>query len=219
MEGSLIYCLHKAAHMNGKFSESSSVRYENSNMRSGLTKIEDCRVKGSSLIAVVKYMEMKWGKAYINSLKIPFDIKEIKRDKFYPYEWMIFMRDEISKRSVGREEQTFKKVGYDVIKSAFEGHFVINYIVKKRPLEKILADMEKNREYLNVYEGEGRVEDGRIIVRADQVCETKSESFCWITEGALRALIEASGKNATVKHTKCMFHGDDHCIFEITEEK
>ena len=59
----------------------------------------------------------------------------------------------------------------------------------------------------------------KIELVADQICEDQTEEMCWIIEGALKALMQASNKNAVVKHTKCQFHGDEHCVFEVYEEK
>ena len=184
-----------------------------------LRPIEECKVKGSALSAVLKYIEIKWGKNYVKGLNLPFNPEEIKQGRYYPYEWMRFLNEKIGEKARGKEEQVFKKMGYDIVKSALEGRIVINYLIKKRPLEKLLEDMYRNSEYLNVLDVNVVKDDGRFQLIADQICEDRSEQRCWMIEGALNAMIKSSNKNAVVKHTKCQFHGDEHCVFEVYEEK
>ncbi len=181
--------------------------------------MDECKVKGSSINAILRYIQLKWGKPYVESLKLPFNPSEIKVDRYYPYEWVRYLHKKIAEKAQGREEQAFKKMGQDVVNSALEGHIVINYLIKRRSLEKLLEDMDKSSEYINVFDG-GIIKEGdRLQVIADQTCEDRSEQMCWITEGALNAMIKSSKKNAVVKHTKCQFHGDEHCVFEVIEQK
>ena len=188
-----------------------------SNMK--LRPVEECKVKGSAITAILKYMEMKWGKSYVNGLNLPFDPKQIKQAKYYPYQWMIFLNHKIEEKAQGKEEEAFKKMGYDIVNSALEGRIVINYLIKRRPVEKLLEDMYKNSEYINVLDVKIVKQGDKLQLIADQVCEDRSEHRCWTLEGALDAMIKSSKKNATVKHTKCQFHGDEHCVFEVIERK
>ena len=184
-----------------------------------LRPIEECKAKGSAILAVLKYMEIKWGKTYIESLNLPFDPNQIKQGRYYPYEWVRYLNEKIGEKAQGKEEQVFKKMGHDIVKSALEGRIVINYLIKRRPLEKLLGDMYRNSEYINVLDV-NIVKDGKKLqLIADQICEDRSERRCWMIEGALNAMIKSSNKNAVVKHTKCQFHGDEHCVFEVYEEK
>jgi predicted hydrocarbon binding protein len=177
---------------------------------------EECKVKGSSIKAVLRYMEVKWGKIYVSSLRLSFSPEEIKTEAYYPHSWIRELHKKIIEKSSVPAEKALRKMGADVVKSSLEGKVFINHIVKHKSIESIFNEIVR-REYINIFEGDVKRNGKKTLIRVDQKCEDRSEEICWIMEGAIEALIKASKKHATVKHTKCMFHGDDHCIFEVLE--
>jgi len=179
---------------------------------------DDCKIKGSLIKGLLFYMQKKWGKTYVESLKLPFKIDEIKDGKYYPYSWMRAVHHELLKKNPGKEEIAFRNAGRSVVEATMEGKFFVNYIVRKRPLEKTISDLLKAWEkesFEGVFKGRSTKNENKILITLDQMCDDRGEEVCWLNLGGIEGIIKVSGKNATVKHTKCIFHGDERCVYEI----
>ena len=142
--------------------------------------------------------------------------EEIKSEVYYPHSWIRILHKKIIEKSSAPPDKTLKKMGADIVKASLEGKISINHLVKDKPIETMFNEIMR-REYIDLFEGDVKRDGKKILVRIDQICEDKSEEICWIMEGALTAIVKACKKQATVEHTECMFHGYDHCIFEIVE--
>ncbi len=178
----------------------------------------NCKIKGSLIKGLLYYMQKKWGKLYIESLKLPFKMEDLKDGRYYPYSWMRAIYNELLKKNKGKEELGFINAGRSVVESTMEGNFFVNYITQKRPLEKTFLTLLKAWEqesFEGVFKGSLIKNENKIIITLDQICDDKGEEICWLNLGGIEGVIKVSGKNATVKHTKCVFHGDEHCVYEI----
>ena len=179
---------------------------------------KECKVKGSIIHGVIYYMERKWGKGYVESLKLSFNLKDIKDGKMYPYDYVRELHKILLDKYRGNEEKGFIMTGRSVVEATLEGKFFVNYIVRKRSLEKTFKDLVKaweSESFENVFSGNLVKEGNKLIITVDQICDDKGEEVCWLNLGGMEGVIKASGKNATVKHTECVFHGGKHCIYEI----
>ncbi len=179
---------------------------------------QECRVKGSIIHGLLYYMEKKWGNSYVESLKLSFSIGEIKDAKMYPYSYIRELHRALMEKTGGKEERGFFTAGKSVVEATLEGKFFVNYIVRKRSLEKTFKDLVRAWEddsFKNAFSGRVVKEGSRLILTMDQICENRGEEICWLNLGGMDGVIKASGKNATVKHTECVFHGGEHCVYEI----
>lgn len=163
-------------------------------------------------------MQKKWGKAYVEGLNLSFKPKELKDGRYYPYSWIREVHHILFEKNPGKEQQAFMQAGRSVVEATLEGKFFVNYIVKKRSLEKTFSDLIKaweNESFDNVFKTSMEKHDNKLEITIDQICDDKGEEICWLNQGGMEGVIKASGKHATIKHIKCVFHGDEHCVYEI----
>jgi predicted hydrocarbon binding protein len=179
----------------------------------------NCEVKGSIIKGLLYYMEKKWGKQYMDTLNLSFSPDEIRDGKYYPYSMIREVHRHLLEKTKGREEQGFRQAGKSVVEVTLEGKFFINYVVRKRPLEKTFANLLKaweDESFRGVFKGDIKKDGNKIIITLDQICEgDKGEEVCWLNLGGMEGVVKVSGKDAVVKHTHCVFHGDEHCVYEI----
>ncbi len=180
--------------------------------------MNDCKVKGSLINGLLFYMKKKWGKAYVDSLNLSFDKEDIKDGRYYPYSYIRELHAHLGDKNRGKEEKGFIQAGKAIVEATLEGKFFVNYIVKRRSLEKTFSDLVKAWEKES-FQGafEGHIEhDGKTIrVIVDQLCDDRGEEVCWLNLGGMEGVVKVSGKKANVKHTECVFHGGKHCVYEI----
>ena len=179
---------------------------------------KDCLVKGSLIKGLLFYMKRKWGQTYTESLNLSFDPDDIKDGRKYPYSYIRELHRNMLKKTEGNEENGFVSAGKSIVEATLEGKFFVNYIVRKRSLEKTFSDLIKAWEgehFVNVFSG-SLEKDGNVLrLTIDQICDDRGEEVCWLNLGGMKGVIKVWGKNATVKHTECVFHGGEHCIYEI----
>lgn len=179
---------------------------------------QECKVKGSLIHGLLYYMQRKWGKMYVDALKLSFDKDSIKDGKMYPYSYIREIHRHLMEKTKGDVKKGFMNAGKSVVEATIEGKFFVNYIVKKRPLEKTFKDLVKEWEkesFNNVFSGKVEKEGNVIRITLDPICDDKGEEICFLNLGGLKSIVEVTGKKATVEHTECVFHGGEHCVYEI----
>ena len=179
---------------------------------------KDCLVKGSLINGLFFYMKKKWGQAYMDGLKLSFNQSDIKDGKKYPYSYIRELHRNMLKKTEGNEETAFVIAGKSIVEATLEGKFFVNHIVKKRSLEKTFKDLVKaweSESFENVFRGALTKDGNKLILTMDQICDDRGEEVCWLNLGGMNGVIKVAGKNATVRHTECVFHGGEHCVYEI----
>jgi predicted hydrocarbon binding protein len=149
---------------------------------------------------------------------LPFEPEQIKDGRYYPYSYIRDIHRKLLEKNQDSMEKAFSLAGKSIAEAALEGRFFVNYIVRKRSLEKTFTDLLKaweSENFRNVFTGSMKREGNKLIITLDQICDDRGEEVCWLNLGGMEGVIKVSGKKAKVRHTECVFHGAEHCVYEI----
>ncbi len=168
------------------------------------------KVRGSVINGFFKYVKKKWGKDGVAELEkdVGFNHSQIKDGEFYDRELLSSVLRWIS-----------EKKGMDAVKEG--GRYTVKdlglfkYLLMWSSLERIIARaMTIYKELYKYGSVRAQYEEDQIIIEMrDTPNRIKEDCAAWL--GAYIGLTELTHTKADVVEEKCVFKGDDACVYKI----
>lgn len=179
------------------------------------------QARGSTVRTTLEFVRQSWGEAMVEAILGEFDaddqtaLRNAGNTDYVPYELVLSLWRSADVRLAARQPDWVEEAGAFAIASTGQELYG-GILLKRSPVEFITQSVS----LFQLYYSQGNVqavevEANRAVLRLTGF-DTLGPLFCRRLAGGLRsATTLAGGRDARVRHVRCVFEGDAYCEWEL----